>query len=128
MGIKAYAAKWFAKTIHQQTNRWASDPEGAQQKAFNSLISSAKETSFGEDHDFGRIKTYRDFKEAVPIRDYEQLNPYIKKIIEGAENVLWPGRPLYFAKTSGTTSGIKYIPISKESMQYQVTEIGRAHV
>src|ERR1700677_792186 len=100
MGIKAYAAIVFAKIVHNQTQKWVSDPAGAQQKVFNSLMSSAKETSFGEDHDFARVKTYKDFKEAVPIRDYEQLNPYIKKIIEGAENVLWPGRPLYFAKTS----------------------------
>ena len=120
MGIKAYAAKWFAKIVNNQTQKWVSDPAGAQQKVFNSLISSAKQTSFGEDHDFGRIKTYKDFKSAVPIRDYEQLNPYIKKIIEGADNVLWPGRPLYFAKTSGTTSGVKYIPISKESMPYHI--------
>src|SRR6185437_2285348 len=120
MGIKAYAARVFANIVNNQTKKWTSDPRGAQQKVFDSLIASAKDTSFGEDHDFGRIKSYREFKEVVPIRDYEQLSPYINKIIEGAENVLWPGRPLYFAKTSGTTSGIKYIPISKESMPYHI--------
>ena len=121
MGIKAYAAGWLARIVHRQNRKWISNPEEAQHRVLQSLISKGKETVFGKDHNFERIKDYPDFKRAVPVRDYEQLKPYIQKIIEGAENVLWTGKPLYFAKTSGTTSGVKYIPISKESMQYQVT-------
>jgi len=120
MGIKAYAAKWFANIIHRQTLKWVSDPVGSQEKVLSSLISQAKGTIFGEDHDFSGIKSYQDFKKAVPVRDYETLKPYIDKIIEGAENVLWPGKPSYFAKTSGTTSGVKYIPITKDSMPFQI--------
>lgn len=87
-----------------------------QQDIFKSLIKSAKDTVFGKDHGFESIQTYDDFKRQVPIRDYEQIKPYIEKIKEGRQNVLWKGKPIYFAKTSGTTSGIKYIPITKDSI------------
>jgi hypothetical protein len=120
MGVKAYAAKWLAARIEKETRKWSSDPRGAQQKVFLSLLSQAKNTLFGEDHEFERITNYKDFKDAVPVRDYEGLKPYIKKILDGEDNVLWTGKPLYFAKTSGTTSGVKYIPISKESMPYHI--------
>lgn len=80
------------------------------------LIQTGRKTEFGKDHSFDHINNYEDFKKAVPIRDYEQFKPYIQKIKEGKHNVLWKGRPIYFAKTSGTTSGIKYIPITKESI------------
>src|SRR4029077_18315875 len=73
-------------------------------------------TAFGKDHDFENIHNYDDFKERVPVRDYEDLKPYIDRITHGEENILWPGKPEYLAKTSGTTSGVKYIPISRESM------------
>jgi len=120
MGLKAYAAKLLAKRAHKQSLKWITDPIGVQHKVFLSLLAQGKETRFGEDHDFSRIKTFEDFSNAVPIRDYEQLKPYVKKILDGEENVLWSGKPMYFAKTSGTTSGVKYIPISKESMPYQI--------
>jgi phenylacetate-coenzyme A ligase PaaK-like adenylate-forming protein len=87
-----------------------------QQKVFKQLIERANTTAFGRDHYFGDIKTYEDFKRLVPIRDYEELSPYIKRVVDGEVNVLWPGKPTYLTKTSGTTSGVKYIPISKESM------------
>jgi hypothetical protein len=121
MGLKAYAAKWLAKRVNRQTLKWSTDPKGTQTNLFLDLINQAKDTQFSEDHDFARIKNYSDFKEAVPIRDYEGLKPYIKKILDGEQNVLWGGKPLYFAKTSGTTSGVKYIPISKESMPYHIS-------
>ena len=73
-------------------------------------------TAFGRDHDFGNIRTYTDFKARVPIRDYEDLKGYIERVKHGESDVLWTGKPVYFAKTSGTTSGVKYIPISKDSI------------
>lgn len=79
------------------------------------LVSKAANTAFGRDHRFSDIKSYEDFKNAVPIRDYEELKPYIERVKSGEPDVLWPGRPAYFAKTSGTTSGVKYIPMSRES-------------
>lgn len=87
-----------------------------QELILKNLVKTATKTQFGKDHSFEKINNYEDFKTAVPIRDYEMLKPYIEKIKEGQHNVLWKGKPIYFAKTSGTTSGVKYIPITKDSI------------
>ena len=87
---------------------------------FEQLIRSARDTVFGRDHGFANIKSYDDFRKQVPVRDYEELKPYIERIRNGEKDILWPGLPKYFAKTSGTTSGVKYIPISKESIPFHV--------
>ncbi len=87
-----------------------------QEAIFKDLIKTGSKTIFGNDHHLGNINTYDEFKQAVPIRDYEAFKPYINQIKEGKHNVLWKGLPIYFAKTSGTTSGIKYIPITKDSI------------
>ncbi|MFC6860670.1 GH3 auxin-responsive promoter family protein [Zunongwangia atlantica] len=116
MSLKSFAAKIFAKTIRKKIDSWASNPIEAQQKIFDQLISKAKITNFGKDHNFGAIKTHADFVQNVPVRDYEALRNYVDKMVAGEEDILWPGKPLYYAKTSGTTSGAKYIPITKESM------------
>lgn len=87
-----------------------------QEAIFKDLIKTGSKTVFGHDHHLGNINTYEEFKQAVPIRDYEAFKPYINQIKEGKHNVLWKGLPIYFAKTSGTTSGIKYIPITKDSI------------
>lgn len=92
-----------------------------QEKVFKNLISEAQNTVFGKDHDFQNIKTYEDFKNRIPVRDYEGLRPYIDRVVAGERDILWKGKPLYFAKTSGTTSGSKYIPISKESMPTHIS-------
>ena len=120
MSIKSIAAKLFAKKIHKKTLKWTSKPVQTQQKVFENLIHLAKNTQFGKDHKFDEIKTFQDFQNQVPIRDYEDLKPYVDKVIKGEENVLWKGKPLYFAKTSGTTSGAKYIPLTKESMPFHI--------
>src|SRR5690554_715418 len=116
MSIKGFFSKIIAKIIVKQTKSWANNPEKTQQKVFQYLIKSAKETAFGKDHNFDKISSFEDFANQVPIREYEQIKNYIERAIEGEENVLWKGKPLYFAKTSGTTSGAKYIPLTKESM------------
>ncbi|MBP6557306.1 MAG: GH3 auxin-responsive promoter family protein [Flavobacterium sp.] len=120
MSIKAIAAKLLAKSIHKKVQTWASKPVETQQKVLNDLIGQAKFTMFGNDHDFMNIKTFEDFAAKVPIRDYEELRPYVDKVVKGEENILWKGKPLYFAKTSGTTSGAKYIPLTKESMPFHI--------
>ena len=120
MHIKSVLAKIYAKHTAKKVYKWATNPIKTQQKVFNNLIKTAKETQFGNDHHFNKIKTYTDFKNAVPIRDYESLKPYINQVLNGKKNVLWPKKPIYFAKTSGTTSGAKYIPITKESMPYHI--------
>ena len=89
-------------------------------KVFKYLIKKAEKTQFGINHNFKNISTLESFAKNVPIRTYEEIKPYIEKIINGEKNILWPGKPLYFAKTSGTTSGVKYIPITRESMPSHV--------
>lgn len=91
-----------------------------QEQILGYLVKSAKDTVFGKDHGFDSIHTYEDFKRQVPLRDYEQLKRYIELVKEGKHNILWKGKPIYFAKTSGTTSGVKYIPISKESISNHI--------
>ncbi|PKQ45764.1 GH3 auxin-responsive promoter family protein [Confluentibacter flavum] len=120
LSIKSVLAKPFAKRIYNSVQKWANNPIETQQHVFKNLINQAKNTQFGKDHDFRTIKTYDDFVNRVPIRDYELLKPYVDRVVAGEEHVLWKGKPLYFAKTSGTTSGVKYIPITKESMPFHV--------
>ena len=116
MSIKSFSAKLFAAYIQRKINSWASRPQETQHKVFVELMRKAGNTEFGKDHSFKSIKTPADFAAKVPVRDYEELKPYVEKVVAGKENILWPGKPLYFAKTSGTTSGAKYIPLTKESM------------
>lgn len=118
--LKSLLAKPFAKQIKKKVAKWASNPIKTQEEVFQSLISDGALTAFGKDHDFISVNNYEDFVKRVPIRDYEGLKPYIERVVDGEKNVLWKGRPTYFAKTSGTTSGSKYIPITKESMPHHV--------
>lgn len=116
MGLKAVLSKVFAAVVNRQLDHIRQNAIALQQKVFSDLIDKAKNTAFGTDHQFASINNYEDFKRLVPVRDYEDLRPYIDRLVNGEANVMWPGQPAYFAKTSGTTSGVKYIPISKESM------------
>ena len=119
--IKKIGAKILAKFIHHKNQKWIKNPLYAQQKTFDFLIQKAKSTDFGRDHGFNKIRDYKDFQASVPIRDYEGHRVYVDKMLEGATSVLWPGKPLYYAKTSGTTSGVKYIPLTKDSMPTHIT-------
>ena len=118
--LKALAAKVFAKVIYNKTQKWALNPVETQKEVFKNLIAIAKDTEFGKDHGFAGIHTFADFQKKVPVRDYEDLKSYVEKVVKGESDILWPGKPLYFAKTSGTTSGAKYIPLTKESMPYHI--------
>ncbi len=120
MGIKAALSKPFAYFVSWQINKLRKNAVRFQDKIFADLIKTGIKTAFGKDHYFTEIKTYEDFKKHVPIRDYEELKTYIDRVVHGEKNVLWPGKPLYLAKTSGTTSGVKYIPISKNSMPQHI--------
>ena len=103
MSIKAIAAKLFAKKIVRKTQEWAQNPIATQEAVFKKLIKEAQSTQFGKDHYFEQIQSHADFVQNVPIRDYEGLKSYVDRVVNGEENVLWKGKPLYFAKTSGTT-------------------------
>ena len=116
MSLRKVIAKQLARRARKRINNWASNPIETQQRVFKQLIQKAKHTAFGKDHGFDKIKTHKDFIKRVPVADYEGLRAYLDRVVAGETNVLWPGKPLYFAKTSGTTSGTKYIPLTTESM------------
>lgn len=120
MGLKAALSKVFAALVNRELNHLRKNAISLQQQTFSDLVHQAKDTVFGKEHCFAQINNYEDFKKNVPVHDYEDLRPYIDRVVSGEENVLWPGKPQYLAKTSGTTSGVKYIPISKESMPQHI--------
>ena len=121
MSIKSILAKPFAKYIAGKFYKQSKNAVKVQQTIFKQLISEAELTAFGKNHNFNKINSYSDFKNQVPIRDYEALKPYVEKVVDGKPDILWKGKPLYFAKTSGTTSGAKYIPLTKESMPMHIS-------
>jgi hypothetical protein len=116
MAIKSFLAKPFAGFIAKQIRRNMVNAVADQQLILTDLIQKAAHTNFGREHGFASIKNHSDFIKQVPIRDYEQIRPYIDLVKSGVQNVLWKGQPIYLAKTSGTTSGVKYIPITKDSI------------
>ena len=120
MKIKSFLAKPYAAVVHKRIRKAALTAVADQQAWLEKLLKVAAATSFGKDHGLKDVKTYEQFRQAVPIRDYEALTPYIEAIKSGKSDVLWRGKPMYFAKTSGTTSGTKYIPISKDSIHNHI--------
>ena len=120
MNLKSLLAKPFAHYIANKVKKEAHQAVADQTSIFKSLLKGVKNTQFGKDHGLDTVQDYEGFKKAVPIRDYEQFVPYINMIKEGKHNILWKGLPIYFAKTSGTTSGVKYIPITKDSIDNHI--------
>jgi hypothetical protein len=118
--IKSYFSKIFAAYIANKIQGWSKNPIKTQDRVFKALIKTARNTQFGKDHNFSQIQDHKDFIKCVPVRDYEALKPYVEKVVRGEQDILWKGKPLYFAKTSGTTSGAKYIPITAVSIKAQV--------
>lgn len=116
MGLKKILAKHYAALMVARRDKWLAQPVKTQMKTLMHLVNNAKSTAFGLDHEFGKIIDYKSFKERVPVVDYEALRTYIERMVDGESDVLWRGKPKYIAKTSGTTSGAKYIPISSDSM------------
>lgn len=120
MDLKSLLAKPFAKHIYKQLKKDKEQALETQDAIFNLLIKEGSKTIFGKDHQFQNIHSHQDFAQSVPIRDYEALKNYIEQVKQGKQNVLWKGVPIYFAKTSGTTSGAKYIPITKQSISNHI--------
>jgi len=115
MGFRSAIIRPVAHWIARDIDRWSANAVSSQQRVLDQLLEHGSRTAFGRDHRLSEVRSYNDFKQAVPIRDYEGLKHYIERIKAGEQDVLWPGKPAYFAKTSGTTSGVKYIPMSKAS-------------
>ncbi|MBL7767545.1 MAG: GH3 auxin-responsive promoter family protein [Flavipsychrobacter sp.] len=126
MKFKSFLAKPFASYVYKQVKRSMQQALPDQEAIFRELLKTGAGTQFGKDHHLDEVKTMEEFRQAVPIRDYEQLKPYIELIKEGKHNILWKGKPIYFAKTSGTTSGVKYIPITKESIPNHINSARNA--
>lgn len=121
MGFKAFLSKPLSAYIAARNKQWENAAIQTQKRIFYELISSGRKTLFGKDHRFEAINDEFEFKQAVPIKDYEDFRPYIDRIKRGEKDVLWTGLPLYLSKTSGTTSGAKYIPITKESIPFHIS-------
>jgi len=120
MKIKSFLAKPYASIIHKKTRREMMTAVADQESVLKELIKTGAKTSFGKQHHLKNVRDYQEFSEAVPIRDYEAYKNFIDEIKAGRSDVLWKGKPIYFAKTSGTTSGIKYIPITKDSISNHI--------
>ncbi len=120
MKIKSLLAKPFAGYVYRSVKRGMATALADQDAILKDLLKTGQHTEFGKEHGLEKITTYAEFRQAVPLRDYEGFKKYIEKIKEGKHNILWKGKPIYFAKTSGTTSGIKYIPITKESINNHI--------
>lgn len=118
--IKKKIALIWAKKHVKEAEIYKQNAVEDQEKLLLSLVKTAEKTLFGREHQFENIQDVQDFQKQVNIADYEELKPYIERVKKGQRNILWTETPEYFAKTSGTTSGAKYIPISKEGMPYQI--------
>src|SRR5687767_11491795 len=116
MKIKSFLAKPFASYIYKGIRKGMATAVEDQENILKMLIKVGRTTEFGKQVGLDKVNNYNEFQEAVKVRDYEQMRPWIERIKEGKHNVLWKGRPIYFAKTSGTTSGTKYIPITRDSI------------
>ena len=116
MGLKSTLSRPLAAYIVRQYAQWQHDPIGTQQRVLRGLLAQGARTAFGRDHCLHNARTAQDLAWQVPVRDYEALKPYFERVKAGEADVLWPGKPLYLAKTSGTTSGAKYIPLTKDSI------------
>jgi hypothetical protein len=120
MKLKSLLAKPYASIISSRIKKNMTTAVADQQAILQQLLKTGSKTFFGKEHKLNEVKTYAEYNLAVPIRDYEQFKPYIEQIKEGHQNILWKGKPMYFAKTSGTTSGVKYIPISNDSISNHI--------
>jgi hypothetical protein len=121
MGLKSFLAKPLANLVRGRIDRWSRDGISTQKRQFQSLIQRLPATVFGKEHGITSGITVAEFRKRIPIRDYEALRPWMDKMVAGASDILWPGKPTYLAKTSGTTSGVKYIPITRDSMPFHIS-------
>ena len=116
MTLKSVAAKLYARFVYKQIQRDASRAVECQEVVRRTLLNAANQTAFGKDFRFSDVRDYTEWKQSMPIMEYEALTSYIERAKAGERDVLWPGKPKYFCKTSGTTSGTKYIPLTTDSL------------
>ena len=116
MKIKSFLARPFAAYIQRTIRAQMKTAVADQRQLLEKMLKVGVKTAFGKSVNLKDVNDYQSFKQSVPLQDYEKMRGWIDQIKQGKQNVLWRGRPLYFAKTSGTTSGVKYIPITKDSI------------
>ncbi len=117
MALLGSLVSWFFRRRMQQIEYEMNNAAEMQEKTFRNLINTAKDTVWGKNYDYKSIKSYDDFRNRVPISDYDELKPYIERTMQGEQNVLWPTDITWFAKSSGTTSDkSKFIPVSEEAL------------
>jgi hypothetical protein len=126
MKIKSFLARPYASYVSGQVRKGLHNALEDQSRILKELLRTGKGTEFGQEHRLGEVRTGEEFAQAIPVRDYEQFRPWIDRIKEGKHNILWKGQPIYFAKTSGTTSGVKYIPITRESIPNHINSARNA--
>ena len=126
MGFLSVLSKPLAYYTARQMQLWNKHAVQMQERIFQQLLIGGRETAFGQDHWLKSVKNYEAFRQQVPVKDYEGLKPYIERIKNGEESILWPGKPLYLSKTSGTTSGVKYIPITRASIPNHINSTRNA--
>lgn len=116
MSWKSVLSRPIARIVSAKEAKKAANARGAQRRLLQELLLRAESTAFGRDHGLREGMSLEEYQAAVPIRDYEGLKPWVQRSVQGESDVLWPGKPDYFCKTSGTTSGAKFIPITPDSM------------
>ena len=126
MSLKSAIAKPYARFVTKAVMRRAIHPVATQLRVLRQLVEFGGATAFGRDHKLHQVHDHAGLVQAVPLRDYEGFKPYIERVIAGEKDVLWPGLPLYLCKTSGTTSGAKYIPITQHSLPNHIGSARRA--
>jgi hypothetical protein len=116
MPILNSIASWIMKKRMHQIELFMKYPQDVQDEWLRKLVKTARDTQFGTKHHFGSIASYKDFREQIPLQDYESLKPLIETVRRGQHDVLWPGEIKWFAKSSGTTDKSKFLPVTKESL------------
>jgi hypothetical protein len=118
MGLINSILTWIMKKRIHQMELFMKYPIEVQDEWFRKLVRTARNTEFGRKYNFATIETYEQFAERVPIHTYEQLFPYIQRLMRGEQNILWPSEIRWFSKSSGTTNArSKFIPVSVEALE-----------
>ena len=118
MNLLSKSISFLARLRYSRIHNWKNHPAAAQREVLQSLISDAQYTVFGKQYNFAKMFTVKEFKQRVPLSDYEQMSPYIERMMKGEENVLWNTPVRWFAKSSGTSNDkSKFIPVSEESLK-----------
>ncbi len=118
MNLLSKSISFLARLRYNRIHNWKNHPAAAQREVLQSLITDAQYTVFGKQYNFAKMFTVKEFKQRVPLSDYEQMSPYIERMMKGEENVLWNTPVNWFAKSSGTSNDkSKFIPVSEESLK-----------